>query len=328
MRFKDVLNEARDTDPYQLTVDLYDNAFPFIKEFLQNFHVTPNSDMFWSGRASNKIVQVKRVRKNREPKDTEYNIHHTIDGMFDRYHGVKYRSNAIFVTGKYSDADSYGDDVYSIFPIGANYKYVFHPKIRDLFSDLLDNGDNPYLGMDVEDIFQYLMDGGGENDLYDARDEAYEMFDEDEDDYLDDEGEFDEGAYEDAREAFIDSKADELYEEKLRNRAEDYADQSTDDLEGYISDYQDNPLRDAINYEVEVMLNCDKYIMVRSDYIPFVLRYMEVNASRKPTPELWKMAMAKFDPKMVNRRPNSGDFTKAFQRHTRDGSLSLDGLTK
>lgn len=71
------------------------------------------------------------VRQDRNPRNTRQAVQDVLDKWFDEKFGFKARSQAVFTTGSFPDARSYGT-VYAIFPIG-NFKYVWSTEIPDLF---------------------------------------------------------------------------------------------------------------------------------------------------------------------------------------------------
>lgn len=328
MRFTAHLNEERDIDPYEIVRTVYDKAFPFIKEYLKFFRATPNDKFFLSGRRGNKIIDIKPIRNDRYPKDTPPEIHEKFDDMFFSEFGVRYRQSSIFVTGKRSDADSYGDNIYGIFPVGTNYKYIYSPYITDLYSEMVDSGDNSYLGWDVNELAYDIQENGSydSDELYDeARNIATERFEDSNelDDYKDDDGEFDADAWTVAMDEFVDMEADIILADLALRRAEELIETAEENVEHEIRRYKEGDLKGAINSENEIMLTGSSYIMVREDYLPYVLRYMEVMKSQKPTPERWVEAMRNFDPKKYRAVSGDSDFKRTFKKYINKDLLDM-----
>ncbi len=71
---------------------------------------------------------------NRAPKDTEYNLHKSLDDRFLKDFGVRYRSNAFFVTGSIGIAKEFGNPAV-LCPMGP-YSYCWSPRIADLYVTL------------------------------------------------------------------------------------------------------------------------------------------------------------------------------------------------
>lgn len=79
------------------------------------------------------LVIKKYVRTNRHPVDTPNNISKLMDNWFNKKFGIKFRSEALFVTGNVIAAKHFGY-VYIVFPIG-NYDYSWSPVYSDLTDD-------------------------------------------------------------------------------------------------------------------------------------------------------------------------------------------------
>lgn len=77
-------------------------------------------------------VKIRKTRKDRMPKDTPGDVHEIFNEMLYEYTGVYGRSETIFATGKFTQADSYGN-VYYVLPVG-KYNVVWNPDVDDLYS--------------------------------------------------------------------------------------------------------------------------------------------------------------------------------------------------
>lgn len=71
---------------------------------------------------------------NRTPKDMDEDHHKWIDSWFFKKYGIRYRSNAIFCSGRRETAVTYGE-LYSVFPIG-NFDFCWSPNVRDLYLEI------------------------------------------------------------------------------------------------------------------------------------------------------------------------------------------------
>jgi len=92
-------------------------------------------------RGLNKSIQTYRIiepRKNRIPKNTKLQLHNALDKLLYKKFGWKPRSEGVFCTGSEFKARFYGY-VYIMLPIG-DFKFVWSPKIDDLFNQLSLNG--------------------------------------------------------------------------------------------------------------------------------------------------------------------------------------------
>lgn len=326
MRIKQLMTESRRlTDPYEIVVDLYDKSFPYIKEYLKNFRAAPNDGMMYSGRNGDNAYHINKIRTGRYPKDTPEHIHGWFDDLFLEIFGTRYRSNAVFVTGGLSTADRYGDNIYGIFPIGNNYRYIYSPYISDLYSEMIDSGQYPYMGMDIQDIAGEMMDDSdsfdGDDIWEESRDMAAREFavEHNREDYEieDEDGDmvFDEDGWADAEQEYVNDNSASFMERLSMDKAEDISDEMTKTINYEIGRYKEDDLKGAINSKNEIMLSGGSYAMVRDDYLPFVMRYMEVNKSRKPTPERWDEAMRNFDPKRYSNLVGVNRMKKTIDRY-------------
>lgn len=134
MKFKEFITEGKRPSLYDVISVLHADCQPFIKEF-----ILPQSgriDWLYRGSGSyNDEMRRVKVRSNRTPKDMHPEIHNDLDKAFQKRFGFPARSSTSFVTGDYDAADAYGR-VYMVFPIG-RYKYIWHPRINDLYSEIV-----------------------------------------------------------------------------------------------------------------------------------------------------------------------------------------------
>jgi len=139
MRYQEYLKEetynphAKRLLPGMQTV--YTHCMPYIKDLVKNgySYLKKSDDLLYSGRKDDQLVINKYVRNDRNPTDTNYDLHLLYDKEFYKLFKVKSRSNAIFCTGSYISAGGYGNNVYIIFPAG-KYEVVWSDNIRDLYS--------------------------------------------------------------------------------------------------------------------------------------------------------------------------------------------------
>ncbi len=75
------------------------------------------------------------VYHDRKPRDMPIEYHKALDSYLYKKFGIKFRSNAIFVTGELGRAQSYGT-VHMIFPIG-EFKFIWEENIGDIWEDMV-----------------------------------------------------------------------------------------------------------------------------------------------------------------------------------------------
>jgi hypothetical protein len=103
------------------------------KPFLKELEKVKNQGLLWRGSNQN-ITEYKKIktRKDRRPKDTPKDVHDILDELFFKKFGWKVRSEGVFAHKVKGVVDHYGIP-YIFFPIG-KYRYVWHPKIKDLYN--------------------------------------------------------------------------------------------------------------------------------------------------------------------------------------------------
>ena len=128
MRLQNYLTEGIEQ---QLTI--LDNAIPHIKKTSKPWLKIIKSTALpiFRGIQGTSTVMRKKVRTERNPKDTSFTEHDIIDKAFEREFGWKARSNSLFVTPSLVLAKGYGN-LMLIFPIGP-VKYIWSPTIADLY---------------------------------------------------------------------------------------------------------------------------------------------------------------------------------------------------
>ena len=110
----------------------HDECKPFQKEI--GFDGTFDFKPLKRGMKNKPKLFIGNVRPDRRPTDTPLPIHEFMDNWFYKKFGVKFRSNAMFVTKSQGSARLYGD-VYIVFPIG-EFKYCYSSTIDDLYATI------------------------------------------------------------------------------------------------------------------------------------------------------------------------------------------------
>jgi len=156
IQFNQYLNEEDEESPADLIIK---NCQPFLKKI--GYKVTKYP--LYRGMDENSKVVKKTVRKNRKPLDTKIEIHNMLNDAFYKKFKIKARSECIFVAGYESFSADFGRLFY-IFPIG-NFKFLWSPKIKDLFNKV--GGFKIYskTKSEMETIFKKLVDKYQKTDL-------------------------------------------------------------------------------------------------------------------------------------------------------------------
>lgn len=97
-----------------------------------------------SARVAVDTPSILSPRKKRAPRNTSPEMHALADAWFERRFGVKYRSQALFVTSSSFAARGYAETerhVVRVIPLGP-YRYCWSPQVRDMLSMSLDKAGN------------------------------------------------------------------------------------------------------------------------------------------------------------------------------------------
>jgi hypothetical protein len=79
------------------------------------------------------------VRKDRRPKDSSEELNANLNMGIERHLGIKNaRDTSLFCSFSMSQANSYGTEVFLVFPIG-DFQYIWSPFIADAYAALEDN---------------------------------------------------------------------------------------------------------------------------------------------------------------------------------------------
>jgi len=130
MRLTTFINESSDYDHAEIIDALLRTCMPYLKDRKFDQHY-PEHQLYSGRNRGDEVFFVDTIRSNREPKDTPQWMHRDLDNRFFQKFGVRARSNALFTTGSYSQASSYGD-IYIIFPKG-QYTVIWSDDIQDLY---------------------------------------------------------------------------------------------------------------------------------------------------------------------------------------------------
>jgi len=274
MRYKDFLTESIAVASLEdVLYMLYYNCKPFLKELLRGGNINP----MWSGRSGNKGLFIKKIRKQRAPKDMPYATHEALDEEFQTKFGVYARSESIFCTGRYNDAKDYGDNTYMIFPTGTKYKFIWSTEIRDLFTDWYDDPKINWYD-DPEENMNYLR-SDDENEVheiaYNMSDQAYEDLSDDvlqelEDTNID-------------RYRWVTTHIDDYMNDARDEYLDTIKDRNNDILDDLMKSYTDKNLNKAIESGNEIMVLTKEVLGIHELYETGVKHYFRVNGTKEPT---------------------------------------------
>lgn len=274
-------SRSKDTSLENILYLLYYKCEPFLKELLKGGNIY----LLYSGRYNMDDYFIKKIRKDRNPKDMPWNIHEILDEMFYDKFKIYARSQSMFCTGNYNDANSYGDDVYSIYPIGNNYKYIWSPDIRDLYSDWYDDGSGAY----IVDPYDYVVDNYRLSSYHEER--IYKIQREYiENDWVDlDDDERDElGEMGYNMDDWIDERIDDG--DYFNEASEQVAGEIEEENDAAISNlgrtYTDDNIVKAIKSHNEIMLSGKEVLGINNSYTDGIQYYFKKNGMKKPTSKI------------------------------------------
>ena len=264
MKFNEYLIENEDIN--KMILKIYFSCLPFLKELRKN---GIKNFLYRGTNKSLKNMSMIIPRKNREPSDMRLGVHNELDNLFKKRFGWKPRSEGVFATFNYHIANEYGNP-YLFFPIG-EYKYIFSPKIEDLFTYVQNKdyyyiiGNEKYVDITWHDEYNELYgknsENGewyykgkqtGKNDIKSAIKKISDIYDLDEEDlwyYLEDDFSW---VPDVSRDAFFDEKYEDIKKKGINS------------LNNVVKKYVDRNLKlaDKKTESIEIMFKCNKYYMV------------------------------------------------------------------
>src|SRR5574343_246802 len=155
MKFKKYMNENENE---------LENAIASIKKDCQPFLKECKIPIYRGIYFAEKTLIEKTPRQDRRPKDMPEYLHKILDSLFNEHFGWKPRSNGVFCSPHFCQAESYGN-TYLFFPIG-NFDYLYSDNIEDLYVDIRDGHNIPFPSMDdksLEHLFDLLMEDDFDN---------------------------------------------------------------------------------------------------------------------------------------------------------------------
>ena len=124
MRLQQYLTESQQT-PEEIIDILHKDCsdyFKYIRYGVKSFRGSVSGPPVWAK---------KTPRKNREPLNTDKDTHKLLDNAFKKKFGWKVRSEGVFATAHFDQAEDYGDPYY-FFPSNG-FKMVYSSDINDLY---------------------------------------------------------------------------------------------------------------------------------------------------------------------------------------------------
>lgn len=129
--------QERLRDPEQIALRIMRHAREYIQATGFGDHVDPQGMLLRGIRrthSTDDIAAVFTVREDRKPRNTPPEMNDLFNEILELSGTSVRRENALFTTGEYNDAKSYGS-AGVVIPLGP-YEFVWSTKVSDMFSDI------------------------------------------------------------------------------------------------------------------------------------------------------------------------------------------------
>jgi len=330
MKFTEYITEASkyELQVYGVVQSLTKSCRPFIQELRKS-----GGDLLWRGTYKSRTKSIVQVtpRQDREPKDMPKFLQDQLDDEFKKKFKWRPRSEGVFVTARFGDAQSYGD-AYMFFPVG-RYTYLYNPSITDLFGEVEDNDAAGYDDIedylnnkenDWEDEWEYDFGEGAQGEWeYDGIGTGESDKDQAEHTAAEAEG----IDVEDLDEVLLDWRPDvswESYKMEQRDAAETHFD---DFIKNTTMGYKNSNLSLAITRNVEIMFRCKSFYLVNRQFADAVRKYIIKGEKLDFDPKQSKLGFEKVPMTRRNIQKQKGHpDEKKLPWDFMDGSVSKEGL--
>lgn len=153
------LIENDDTQSSQVATMLLNNASKAA------LGTVKRGQLLWRGTFSTvEGVELKQLQGSRSPKDMPEDVHHKTDDLFEQYFGVRPRSQALFATDAFGNAELFGNNNVAVFPVEP-FEIIYSPYASDLYSWYTNPINNikryPQLGIDKDPYVEHLSNTDG-----------------------------------------------------------------------------------------------------------------------------------------------------------------------
>lgn len=235
-------------DGFDITIPLYlkDKIKKECSDIIREYKQTKNC--FFRGSNSTRLVHLEGdvfkgiPRKYRRPKDTNEELHHDIDDIFNKKFGWKPRSSGVFVSPSRHSITQYGN--HYIFIPKNGFKIIYSTTILDLYSDHLESfiplsdrleDDSEHVFVNIKDNKDFFM--GYIPDRYDPIQRG--------DKYI-----------------INTNDGQKIYIKKGNISATNIEDKYYDQLEKIVNKYTDKNVNVALNGKCECMIKCDYFYLI------------------------------------------------------------------
>jgi hypothetical protein len=267
MRLQQYITEEEKKNIEVIWDKLTKDCKPFLKELSKSMGSTSQeNNLFYRGVESfsgvRHNIKKKKTRTNRWPKDTPNEIHEILDDIFSQYFFWNVRSTGVFTSSSKGFAGGYGTPVI-FFPIG-RYRYVYSPKIKDLYEyiggeelDYVEDALRGEAGFGFEEEYDNEYgEGGGEGHWeYDGEEIGYP------EDVTEPDGEFYDPDYDSTKLKWI---PDIDYDDFLDQKNSELIDDFDDTVRRAIKTFKSNDMKGALKSQNETVFECKEYYLVQN----------------------------------------------------------------
>jgi hypothetical protein len=156
MKFNNFIQENTDISVEAARQMIFDDCNPFRQlAGAHNLYRGKKGPLLIKHGTKDYMIQtIKTIypRNDRKPTDTPVEYHELLDDKFESKFGWRARSEGVFATSDYGQATAYGH-VYLFFPIGS-FKFIWSPKIRDLYMEIDEIADDVRSVGEDEDVIR------------------------------------------------------------------------------------------------------------------------------------------------------------------------------
>ncbi len=247
-------------------------------------------------------------RKDRQPKDMDQELSDEIDDAFMSHVGWKPRSEGVFCSGDYKQAEGYGSAVFTVWPIG-KYKFVWSLSIYDLYTKLDNSGDYDYIETDwmyedYEERYGENSENGSwyyegsdteETEKSDAEAKVAEWITDDQEFESEEEKE-DFDPYDEMAE--LDWEPDVSEEDYIEDAVAEERERQLESRYEVVFDYEEDNIVKAIDTGNEIMIGCKAYYIIDNEYTNELVELLKIGKIKPAHKQL------KFQFAYKKRRPN------------------------
>ena len=275
MRLKVFINEERHTEISFDTNDIEEKVekmahllFNDCKQYLKD--LGKSGEVMYRGAYGGDMTKIV-PRKNRAPKDMSRELQEELDNTFYDEFKWRPRSEGVFCSGEWDQAHSYGDAVFTVWPIG-KYQFLYNENVHDLYTyfeeDVGGDVNTDQMEEDWEDKYGEGYEGtwyyDGDNTKKSDRDDAENVVagwlekDHDEDDDYD--------GHDDIVDSDFEWEPDVSWEDYYEENIEYEREKIQEAKYEIVFDYRDTDIKRAIRCQNEIMIRCKEYYIIHNEF--------------------------------------------------------------